>query len=292
MEADMPSSYGLIRVSTAKQEKSPEFQEAMIDARAERLDAQYMGCLIDEATSGYKVPFLDRPAVQQLTEILHPGDHVVIWKLDRVARTMRDICEVMDWQRKYKIHLHVLNYGDRELDLEDDIGKIVAYALTMGGEMEAGLIRARTREGLQWRKQNGLPYHGRPRFGYRRVWGRHKTGPRKGSKKLLSYEWSHEEWALLSEIYRRHNQGDSFMTILKSFQTSGYTTADGNSWGKLHPNGGNYHRIRRAYNFVQDALGRGEIEFAPDGVTLIPALPRESEGDSHSTESLSEESAA
>ncbi len=279
----MPKSYGLIRVSTAKQEKSPKVQEAMIDARAGRLDAQYMGCLIDEATSGYKVPFLERPAVVKLTEILKPGDHVIIWKLDRVARTMRDICDVMDWCRTQKIHLHVLNYGDRELDLGDDIGKIVAYALTMGGEMEAGLIRARTREGLQWRKANGLPYHGRPQFGYRRIWGRHKTGPRKGSKKLLAHEWSHEEWALLSEIYRRHTQGDSFMKILKSFKASGHTTADGNPWGNLSPTGGNHHRIRRAYHFVKAALERGEIEFAPDGITIIPTSPPESKNDCSQT---------
>ena len=40
-----------------------------------------------------------------------------------------------------------------------------------------------------------------------------------------------------------------------------------------------HHRIRRAYHFVKDSLECGEIEFTPDGITLIPTSAMEPENE-------------
>ncbi len=131
---------GYARVST--QDQSTNMQ----------LDAlRAVGCerIFSEKASGAKT---DRPELAKALEYARPGDVIVVWKLDRLARSMRQLIETMEMLRERGIALESLT---EKIDTTSAQGKLVFGIFASLAEFERSLIRERVNAGLQAARARG-----------------------------------------------------------------------------------------------------------------------------------------
>ncbi len=139
---------GYARVSTLDQ--NPELQlEKLREAGCERV--------VVEKASGART---DRPELTRLLrDMLREGDTLVIWKLDRLARSLKQLIETAEDLKGRGIGLVSLTDA---IDTTSPGGMLVFHMLGAIAEFERALIRERTAAGLAEAKRKGKK-GGRPR---------------------------------------------------------------------------------------------------------------------------------
>ena len=142
----------------------PLFGYARVSTRDQNLaaqDAELMaaGCakVFKEKVSGAKT---DRPELAKVIGRLEPGDVLVVTRLDRLARSTRDLLNVLDELGKRGVGFKSLK--DAWADTTTPHGKLMLTILGGLAEFERELIRARTGEGRKRAKNRGVRF-GRPR---------------------------------------------------------------------------------------------------------------------------------
>ena len=131
---------GYARVSTTDQ--TPQLQ---IDA----LKAAKCKPIYVEQKSGKN---MDRPELTRCLDTLRKGDALVIWKLDRLGRSLRDLLEIVE---------RLENAGVQFISLTEDIntkaasGRLIFHIFAELAEFERNLIRERTKAGLATARARG-----------------------------------------------------------------------------------------------------------------------------------------
>ena len=87
-----------------------------------------------------------RPGLREALAACRAGDTLVVTKLDRLARSVRDAHNIADDLAEREVKLSI---GGSIHDPTDPTGKLLFNALAMIAEFEADLIRTRTREGMK-----------------------------------------------------------------------------------------------------------------------------------------------
>lgn len=140
---------GYARVSTLDQNADLQLQK-LKDAGCDRV--------IVEKASGARG---DRPELQRvLTDILRQGDTLVIWKLDRLARSLKQLIQTAEDLKGRGIGLVSLTDA---IDTGSPGGMLVFHMLGAIAEFERALIRERTVAGLVEARRKGRR-GGRPRL--------------------------------------------------------------------------------------------------------------------------------
>jgi DNA invertase Pin-like site-specific DNA recombinase len=143
-----------LRVSTDEQAESGlglESQEARMRAAFEYRGWQLAETVRDEGVSGST---LDRPGLRRALELIAAGDAdgLVVAKLDRLTRSMRDFCAVVDWCEDADAALVML---EPDVDTSTPAGRAVAQVMTAFAELERGMIADRTRAALAAKRARG-----------------------------------------------------------------------------------------------------------------------------------------
>lgn len=94
----------------------------------------------------------DRPGLKSALAACRPGDTLVVTKLDRLARSLRDATDIAEELTRRGVRL---NLGGSVYDPTDPVGRLLFNVLGMVAEFESDLIRARTREGMATAKVRG-----------------------------------------------------------------------------------------------------------------------------------------
>lgn len=140
---------GYARVSTLDQDLSAQL-EALKAAGAEKV--------FREKASGAQS---DRPELAKLMKQMQPGDVLLVTRLDRLARSTRDLLNVLDALAKAGAAFKSL--ADAWADTTTPHGRLMLTVLGGLAEFERELIRARTGEGRRRAKQAGVRF-GRPKL--------------------------------------------------------------------------------------------------------------------------------
>lgn len=111
----------------------------------------------EEKTSGTKSSD-QRPVLNLLLEMIQPGDKLIVWKLDRLGRNLRDLLSIVDNLERKNASLEVL---DQKIDTSTAAGKAFLQMLGVFAEFENNLRRERQKEGIEKAKSEGR-YTGRP----------------------------------------------------------------------------------------------------------------------------------
>lgn len=104
----------------------------------------------------------DRPGLQQCLKSLQPGNTLVVWKLDRLGRNMKDLINFIDDLGKNNVGFKVLSGAGAEIDTTTANGRLVFGIFAALSEFERELIRERTQAGLAAARARGRK-GGRPR---------------------------------------------------------------------------------------------------------------------------------
>lgn len=134
---------GYARVSTDGQDLTAQTDALLaLGVPAERV-------FTDKGMTGTK---RDRPGLKSALAACRPGDTLVVTKLDRLARSLRDATDIAEELTRRDVKL---NLGGSIYDPTDPVGRLLFNVLGMVAEFESDLIRARTREGMATAKVRG-----------------------------------------------------------------------------------------------------------------------------------------
>ena len=152
---------GYTRVSTDEQADSRaglEAQRQAIMAEATRRGWRVVEIIED---AGYSAKDMRRPGIAAALEALarHRADTLVVAKLDRLSRSMKDFAAVMDRSTRERWALVAL---DLNVDTTTPSGEMMANVLATFAQFERRLIGERTRAALAVKKAQGVAI-GRPR---------------------------------------------------------------------------------------------------------------------------------
>lgn len=131
---------GYARVST--QDQKPQLQ----------LDAlEVVGCakiFVEKASGAQR----DRPELQAAIDYMRSGDTLVVWKLDRLARSMKQLIETVEGLDERGIGFKSITEA---IDTTTAGGKLVFHIFGALAEFERSIIRERTKAGLNAARARG-----------------------------------------------------------------------------------------------------------------------------------------
>jgi DNA invertase Pin-like site-specific DNA recombinase len=131
---------GYARVST--QDQNPALQlDALKAAGCEKL-------FVEKASGAQR----DRPELLAALDYLRAGDSLVVWKLDRLARSLKQLIETVELLESRRIGLRSLTEA---IDTTTAGGKLVFHVFGALAEFERSIIRERTRAGLEAARARG-----------------------------------------------------------------------------------------------------------------------------------------
>ena len=131
---------GYARVSTREQELAMQL-DALRNAGCEQI--------FEEKMTGTTK---SRPQLQKLLEQLREGDILVIWKLDRLARSLQDLVALVQQIQEKGAALQSLN---DQIDTCSPQGKFTFHIFAALSEFEREIIRERTKAGLAAARARG-----------------------------------------------------------------------------------------------------------------------------------------
>ena len=138
---------GYARVSTAEQTLALQ-EDALRAAGCERL--------FTDTISGAKA---ERPGLGQALAYLRPGDVLVVWRLDRLGRSLKALIETLHGLEARGVGFKSLT---EQLDTTTSGGKLIFHVFGALAEFERDLIRERTQAGLAAARARGRQ-GGRPK---------------------------------------------------------------------------------------------------------------------------------
>jgi DNA invertase Pin-like site-specific DNA recombinase len=131
---------GYARVSTEDQDTALQ-RDALSDAGCERL--------FEETASGARI---DRAQLQAAIDFARKGDTIVVWKLDRLARSLAQLIQTVESLEARGIGIRSLT---ETIDSTSAGGKLIFHIFGALAEFERAVIRERTREGLLAARKRG-----------------------------------------------------------------------------------------------------------------------------------------
>lgn len=145
---------GYSRVSTRDQH--PEAQHDALTAA---------GCdkVFPDKASG---KLAKRPQLDAALDYLRPGDVLVITRLDRLGRSVRNLIDLAETLRQREVGLRVLHQG---IDTTSPAGRMFFHVLAALAEFEASLISERTHDGLDAARARGRKGGRRPKLTDRKL---------------------------------------------------------------------------------------------------------------------------
>lgn len=146
----MTKIVGYIRVSTAKQEISPEAQRSALERYADL----YELTLVEVITETGSAKSLARPGLQRALALLKAGeaDGILIAKLDRLTRSVVDLGTLL--QDYFRDRWALLSVGD-QIDTRSAAGRLILNVLTSVAEWEREAGVERTRAAMAQLKAEG-----------------------------------------------------------------------------------------------------------------------------------------
>src|SRR2546426_1667348 len=169
---------GYARVSTNDQETATQVA-ALKAAGCERI--------YREKASGGR---WDRPELHRLLDQLRKGDVLVVWKLDRLSRSLRDVLTIMERLGEGKTGFRSLTEA---IDTTTPAGRMMMQMVGAFAEFERAMLRERTKAGLDSARREG-------RIGGRRP----KLTPQQQSEIREMVSKGHKTAAAAARLFKVH----------------------------------------------------------------------------------------
>jgi DNA invertase Pin-like site-specific DNA recombinase len=142
--------YGYARVST--DEQTPALQLAAL---------KKAGCKTLFKDEGISGAVSNRPALRRCLTKLETGDTLIVWKLDRLGRSLRDLITILDDLKRRGVKFRSLTEA---IDTETPTGRAMWQMIGVLAELERSLISERTRAGVKAAKARGVKFGRRPKL--------------------------------------------------------------------------------------------------------------------------------
>jgi DNA invertase Pin-like site-specific DNA recombinase len=102
-----------------------------------------------------------RPQLEIMLDALRPGDMLVVWRLDRLGRSLKDLIELMESFKQQEIQFVSLQ---ENIDTTSPMGELVFHLFASIAQFERQLISERTKAGLKAARARGRKGGRKPIF--------------------------------------------------------------------------------------------------------------------------------
>jgi len=155
--------------------------------------------------------------MQRVLELVKAGkvDNVVVLKLDRMARNLKEACEIAELLEKKRCALHSIS---EKIDTASATGRLFYNILSAMAAWEREIISERTKTALAVKRDNGQRVSRHAPFGYRFD----------GDKLVID----DTEQEVVGKIRELHEQGQSIRSIARFLEENGYRNRNSNPFGR------------------------------------------------------------
>ena len=150
----MNQRIGYARVSTDDQN---------LDLQRDALRQAGCSTIYEEAASGKSAA---RPELEQCLKALRAGDTLVVWRLDRLGRSLKDLLRIVDDLKERGISFVSLT---EKIETDTAAGKMAFHLFGALSEFERSLIRERTQAGLAAARARGRAGGRKPKLDDKQV---------------------------------------------------------------------------------------------------------------------------
>lgn len=131
---------GYIRVSTLDQNPERQLENITLDKK-----------FIDHASA----KSTDRPQLKLMLEFAREDDIIIIHSMDRLARSLKDLKELVDSLVSRKIEVHFIKENLKFSAIDSAFSNLILHLMGAFAEFEYAFIRERQREGIELAKKKG-----------------------------------------------------------------------------------------------------------------------------------------
>jgi len=103
----------------------------------------------------------DRPELHRLLDQLRKGDVLIVWKLDRLSRSLRNVLTIMERLGEAKAGFRSLTEA---IDTTTPAGRMMMQMVGVFAEFERAMLRERTKAGLEAARSEGRIGGRRPKL--------------------------------------------------------------------------------------------------------------------------------
>lgn len=156
--SDQSRVFGYIRCSHIDSLNSGlglESQEMRVREYAKGVPGVFEGIVRDDAVSAFKVPFAERRAAGPMWRDLRRGDHVVVYRLDRAWRSLKDCVATIEEANERGVSFHIVDMG---LDTSKEDSKLQLAVLALVSQMESEFTSRSTKAALHELARRGHLY--------------------------------------------------------------------------------------------------------------------------------------
>jgi site-specific DNA recombinase len=206
---------GYVRVSTdgqADRGVSLDAQAEKIRAMATLQDAELLDVIVDGGESGKS---LNRPGIDRLIAMVdrREVEIVIIAKLDRLTRSVRDLADLLERFQKRGVAL--VSVGE-SLDTGSAAGRLVINLITCVSQWEREAIGERTRDALRHKRAQGLRAGNVP-YGFELAEDEQTLRPSETERQIL-------------DMIRALRDGRSLRQVARELNALGLRTRSGSPW--------------------------------------------------------------
>lgn len=204
---------GYFRVSKARDDGiAPDVYQREIEGYCKYRELELVEVFSDVDFSGFRGS-RPRPAMEELTTRRNEFSAVVVPKLSRFGRSMKDLVKLFELFDDDGISLIFL---DMNLDTSTSQGRLLRYVLAAFAEYESDVKADYARSNQAHRTLHGLPAGGPAPYGY--------------INKDKSYAIDPEKAAIVRDVYRRALTGEPHNAIARWLNNSGVPSPGGSLW--------------------------------------------------------------
>ena len=119
------------------------------------------GCKTIHEDKGISGAIRKRPALSRCLAALQPGDTLIVWKLDRLGRSLHDLIALLDDLKQRGVKFQSLTEA---IDTETPTGRAMWQMIGVLAELERSLIAERTRAGVKEAQRQGVRFGRKPKL--------------------------------------------------------------------------------------------------------------------------------
>jgi site-specific DNA recombinase len=220
-------------------------------------------CLPDKYDDGgYTGGNMDRPAVQKLMADIDAGkvDCVVVYKVDRLSRSLMDFARLMELFDRKKISFVSVT---QQFNTTQSMGRLTLNILLSFAQFEREIISERTRDKIAATRRKGKWFGGKPILGYDLVEG-----------KLVV---NRDEAYQVREMYAIYLDSRSVRlttaeVALRGWKTKAWTQKDGTKVGGLPLTNAYMHRILTSVSYLGKVQHHDQVYEGEQEAIIDPAL--------------------
>ncbi|MFD8524408.1 recombinase family protein [Streptomyces capillispiralis] len=211
--SDKPRALGVVRLSVGNENQTgEETQRTRISKRADAEEMELIDFAVDIDVSASISPWMRPSLGDWLNNKRDQFDHIVILKIDRIARSVRHLSDIIEWCEANGKGLISCEEG---FDLSKPWGKTIAKILAVVAEAELDAIKARNKASRETMRKTGRWPGGLVPFGRRAVKG----------EEGFTLELDPEYGPTLIEMIRRFIEEPSFSAVADWLNDQGVPTA-------------------------------------------------------------------